>query len=60
MPEQSLILLYIDPGAGFLALQILAGSVIGMSFVFRRTTRRVLKALKIIGRKDSQDTENEE
>ncbi len=30
------ILLYIDPGTGFLALQLLAGSFLGAFFVFRK------------------------
>jgi len=32
-----IVALYIDPGAGFLALQVLIGSLVGVGFYFRRT-----------------------
>jgi len=58
--DQPSVLLYIDPGVGFLALQILAGSVLGISFFFRRTTARVLKFLRINGKKDSKKSDKVE
>ncbi len=37
-----MILLYIDPGTGFMALQILAASFLGASFVFRKMLAQLL------------------
>jgi len=47
----TLVLLYIDPGIGFLTLQILAGSLLGLAFYFRRTTSQILRYVRRIFRR---------
>ncbi len=41
-----MILLYIDPGIGFLALQMLSVSFLGIVFVFRRTLWNITAYLR--------------
>jgi len=36
-----MILLYIDPGMGFLALQVLVGGFLGAFFVFRKRVEEI-------------------
>ena len=58
IPESSLLILYIDPGIGFLTLQLLGGSLLGIAFYFRRTTFRILRGLRLVlRRKDAQKSE---
>jgi len=60
MSEFILILLYIDPGIGFLTLQILAGSLLGVAFYFRRTTSQILRRVRLIfRRKDGEEPEGQ-
>ena len=42
------IFAYIDPGSGFVMLQILGGGVLGAWFYFRQTLRRTVD--RIVGR----------
>ena len=51
MSEFTLVLLYIDPGIGYLTLQILAGSLLGLAFYFRRTTSQILRRVRLIFRR---------
>lgn len=46
MPGLNFVLLYIDPGVGFLALQMLSGVALGAAFYFRRSIRIVLKVIR--------------
>jgi hypothetical protein len=46
-----IVILYIDPGIGFVILQFLAASVLGIAFYFRKTTRQVLDSLKFFSRR---------
>ncbi len=46
MSDLNIVLLYIDPGVGFLALQMLAGVVLGAGFYFRRSLRTVLRLVR--------------
>lgn len=58
MPEFSSVLLYIDPGIGFLTLQILAGSMLGVAFYFRQKTSQILKNVRLMfRRKDGEEPE---
>lgn len=43
---KSVLLLYIDPGAGTLIWQLMAGTVIGVGFYFRAAWRRLFTARK--------------
>ena len=40
--DYAMVVAYVDPGSGFLMLQILAGSVIGAWFYFRRAVKRMI------------------
>ena len=42
----TVVLLYIDPGVGFLALQMLGGVLLGGAFYFRRSVRIVLSGIR--------------
>lgn len=54
MSDVTIVLLYIDPGVGFLALQMLIGSFLGLSFYFRRTVLRCLERVRaLVGGKRS-------
>ena len=58
MSESGLVLLYIDPGMGFVALQILMGSLMGIAFYFRRTSSQILKRVRLFfQRKGGEDVE---
>ena len=58
--EFMLVLLYIDPGFGFLALQLLAASLMGAAFYFRRTTSQILRHVRLIfRRKDGEDPDGQ-
>ena len=58
MLEHSLVLLYIDPGMGFITLHILAASLLGLTFYFRSKTTQILKNLRLIfRRKTSEESE---
>jgi len=57
MSEFTIVPLYIDPGIGFLTLQILAGSLLGVAFYFRRTTSQILRHVRLIfRRKDGEES----
>lgn len=43
----SIVLLYIDPGMGFIALQMLAATLLGGAFVFRRTLLNITTYIKL-------------
>jgi hypothetical protein len=59
MPEFSSVLLYIDPGIGFLTLQILAGSMLGIAFYYRQKTSQILKNVRLMfRRKDGEEPES--
>jgi len=59
MPEFPSVFLYIDPGIGFLTLQILAGSLLGIAFYFRRTISQIQKRLRLFfRRKDIEESES--
>lgn len=56
MPDLPLVFLYIDPGIGFLALQMLSGALLGVVFYFRKATLKVLKHLRLgLRRKEAQE-----
>ena len=55
------VLLYIDPGLGFLALQMLAGGLLGGVFFFRRALLVFMKRLRgAVGRKEGIVSEQDE
>ena len=58
MSEFTIVLLYIDPGIGFLTLQILVGSLLGVVFYFRRTSSQILRHIRLIfRRRDGEESE---
>ena len=60
-PGVELVLLYIDPGLGFLALQMLAGGFLGGVFYFRRALLVFMKKLRgAVGRKEGVVSEQDE
>jgi hypothetical protein len=45
-PEWAIVIAYVDPGSGFLMLQMIGGAVLGAWFYFRRSVARfVARAL---------------
>jgi len=50
-----MILLYIDPGMGFLALQMLAGGLLGGVFVFRKRVEELAASIILRFRRRSPD-----
>ncbi len=52
-----MILLYIDPGMGFIALQILAASFLGASFVFRKRVADITAYIMLRLRRKGSDND---
>lgn len=48
-PELAMVLAYIDPGSGFLMLQMLGGAVLGAWFYFRRSVAKF--TARVLGRR---------
>ena len=48
MAEVTFVLLYIDPGAGFLIMQILGASMLSGAFYFRRRISQILERVRQI------------
>lgn len=47
-PELAIVIAYVDPGSGFLMLQMVGGAVLGAWFYFRRAVVRF--AARALGR----------
>ena len=47
-----IVLLYIDPGIGFFAVQMVVGSMLGAVFYFRRAIRLLLTRMGIFAKND--------
>lgn len=54
-PDITLVTLYIEPGIGSTALQILAASLLGVTVFFRSTTAQILKQVRHIFRRSDND-----
>lgn len=47
-PELAIVIAYVDPGSGFLMLQMVGGAFLGAWFYFRRSVTRF--AARVLGR----------
>jgi hypothetical protein len=47
-PELAIVIAYVDPGSGFLMLQMAGGALLGAWFYFRRSVARF--AARMLGR----------
>jgi hypothetical protein len=47
-PELAIVIAYVDPGSGFLMLQMVGGALLGAWFYFRRSVARF--AARMLGR----------
>jgi len=47
-PELAIVIAYVDPGSGFLMLQMIGGAALGAWFYFRRSVARF--AARALGR----------
>jgi len=51
-PELAIVIAYVDPGSGFLMLQMIGGALLGAWFYFRRSVARF--AARMLGRSQLQ------
>ena len=58
LSEITLVLLYIDPGIGSIALQILAASLLGAALFFHRTASQILRQVRLIFRRKGGEDSN--